>query len=1179
MPRFLGTNRFMVVCPLGEGGMGQVFEAYDRQHGQACALKVLPAVTPERLLRFKREFRALQDLRHPNLVTLGELVEDRGQWFFTMELVRGVDLLTWVCPGTVELGEPTVSSVTATFDDSAPLAITHEERRRPVHAAPDLERLRDALVQLAHGLAALHDTGKVHRDVKPSNILVAPDGRVVLLDFGVVSDGSADLSSDVAGTLAYMAPEQASNERSTPASDLFAVGVILYRALTGRVPFSDLSLDAVRRRRWFRPRRPRELAPEVPPVFDDLCVDLLAPDAQARPTARELAQRLGATIPPPAADGAVAFVGRRAELARLEGAWARGTGVVVVEGPSGIGKTALVDEFLRRVAFAAEPRPRVLRGRCHEQEGIPFKAVDGIIDALGVLIAAEPGVHAEPEELRALAALFPSLGRLGPVSESLPAADPHERRRAAERALRSILGRLGPLLVAIDDFQWADRDSVALLAALAPLRFLLVLATRGGDGLGGDVDRIQVGPLSSSDARALVEGVVGSEAAGDVAREGAGHPLFLLELARLGPGAQGIVHLDDVLWARVTDLSAEGQRVLALAAVAAGPVAQAVVHRAAGLDLPGFVRAVGELRAAKLVRTAGLLPEDPLETWHDRIRELVVARLSAPARQADHRALAEAYQALRADDVGAIAQHLAGAGELRAAGEQSLLAGDAARQTLAFERAAAHYRRAAEWLPSSLVASRRVLALIAESLADAGLGADAAVAFERAAAAAPAAEAPELLRRAAEHHIRSGRFDQGADALAAVMRRLGVSLPQTSAGAFAGLLLGRAKLRLRGLGFRQRPNPPSIDLLRVDTLWSAAASLGAIDTIRGAECQARQLAAALELGEPFRVARALYGEAIFLATGGPKQEARARELIERGAALAGRVRHPYTDAMHDFAGGILEYECGRYRRGHTLLARAAELFRVCPGAAHDATVSHRFALDCLFYLGELPEAQRLASRLLEDAERRGDLYMAAELQTGIPNLRWLALDDPSGSRQRTEQGIARWSRRGFHLQHYYHLLALAHVDLYLGDVHGAWRCVEEMWPGLRKSFLLEIQAVRTEAWFLRGRVAVAAGQAATAERAAGKLGSDETPAAAGFALAIRAGLACRAGEQRHATELFVRAARALEAADTTLFAVACRRHAARLVGDPIDPHDAAMRERGVVRPERFAALLVPAPGV
>ena len=156
-PDFTGTARFELIRPLGEGGFGVVYEAFDRQRSARVALKVLREGEGASLYRFKREFRALADVSHPNLVALDELLTEGGHWFFTMELVHGVPVVTYVRP------------------------------RSGLSEA----RLRESLAQLTDALTAIHRLGIVHRDIKPSNILVTAKGRVVVLDFGLVEIGRA----------------------------------------------------------------------------------------------------------------------------------------------------------------------------------------------------------------------------------------------------------------------------------------------------------------------------------------------------------------------------------------------------------------------------------------------------------------------------------------------------------------------------------------------------------------------------------------------------------------------------------------------------------------------------------------------------------------------------------------------------------------------------------------------------------------------------------------------------------------------------------------------------------------------------------------------------------------------------------------------------------------------------
>ncbi len=233
IPEWKGNERYEVVRRIGEGGMGVVYEALDRERGQIVALKSLLSFSPAALFRFKQEFRTLADVHHPNLVRLHELVVTEGDnVFFTMELVNGTDFLTHVQkPGSRREAQPHGNRVslppsrimrvayTRPEQVTAPLRLGPAEAAPPVQPFPrsspaDFDALRRALRQLVEGVQALHAAGKLHRDLKPSNVRVSPEGRVVILDFGVATDLSrrvdANLSEadEVVGTVRYMAPEQ-----------------------------------------------------------------------------------------------------------------------------------------------------------------------------------------------------------------------------------------------------------------------------------------------------------------------------------------------------------------------------------------------------------------------------------------------------------------------------------------------------------------------------------------------------------------------------------------------------------------------------------------------------------------------------------------------------------------------------------------------------------------------------------------------------------------------------------------------------------------------------------------------------------------------------------------------------------------------------------------------------------
>jgi serine/threonine protein kinase len=387
---FLGTERFRIRRRLGSGGMGVVYEAHDRETDKLVALKTLTRAEASHISRFKNEFRSLADVSHPNLVALYEFMVDGQYWFFTMELVKGVNFLEYVRPGYQsrrKQSSRTPTLLKGTQEGSPPelladyeaetrqldsISDSDSEQDSPERSADsllaksklDLSRLSLALRQLAEGLHGLHETGKLHRDIKPSNVLITKEGRVVILDFGLVAEVEGKELHDsvtLAGTPDYMSPEQGAQLPISRASDWYSVGVMLYQALTGRLPFSGKFFEVMMNKQNFDPPAPSELVSNVPPDLNDLCVRLLLRKPEERPSGREVLRILGhgetgplrrpiMSSPSPSHTPTAAFVGRDRQLRQLSEAFAftrRGQTVTVyLHGSSGMGKTALARHFL-----------------------------------------------------------------------------------------------------------------------------------------------------------------------------------------------------------------------------------------------------------------------------------------------------------------------------------------------------------------------------------------------------------------------------------------------------------------------------------------------------------------------------------------------------------------------------------------------------------------------------------------------------------------------------------------------------------------------------------------------------------------------------------------------------------------------------------------------------------------
>jgi serine/threonine protein kinase len=1237
---FEGTARFRVLRRIGAGGMGVVYEAFDRDTGGQVALKTLRAPNAESLLRFKREFRAVQDIQHPNLVQLGELVEEGGVWFFTMELVRGEQLLTYVRGDVVSDVSPsafTVDAMPSADLGDDPYDVHRQlgpaQRPAPVAARFDEARVRHSMAQLAGALAALHDGGVVHRDVKPGNALVTAAGRVVLLDFGLALDldGGHSLSSHIVGTANYMAPEQAAARTVGPEADWYSLGVVLYEALVGAPPFAGNQLEVMLAKQRSEAPRPSLAVIGVPPDLDQLCHDLLRFDPAERPTGRAVLARLGARARPALAAtmssvSTPPFVGRDDELAVLHRAFLETrdgrAAAVYLQGESGIGKTALVRRFTEQMN--AEGGAAVLSGRCYEREAVPFRAFDGVVDALALHLQRLPSDRAAvllPRRASLLLQVFPVLRRVDVFADAprVEVTDPQELRTRVFEALRDLLTRLAerqPLIVVIDDLQWADADSIALLRELlrppeAPP--LLLLATwreaLGGAGtraaiasLPGDARHIALRSLPPDAARQLAVHVLATAgvpvvAADAIAAEAGGHPLFIDELARFVALRQGAAasHLDDVLWARIAGLEPHVRRLVELLAVAGSPLDQSIAAEAAGMGIGDFTRCAAQLRVQNLARTTGARRSDRIEPYHDRVRAAVLANLAPDVRQAHHRELARALERGDRIDGEALAVHFRGAGELEKAAGYAAEAATRAAQALAFDRAVDLFRLALELsapVSGDTTFRRDVRALhvqLGDALAHAGRGAEAAVAYLAVAAQSSSTEALDLRRRAAQQYLLSGHIDEGVGVLGSVLAAEGIGFPKTPRRALLGVVTRRAFLAVRG--HRYKPRDPgeitSRELARIDACWHAGIALSTADTIRGAAFMSRCLVLALRAGEPYRIARALSVEAALVSVGGIPVEAHRDRLLATAEALARQVDSPHALALVSGSRAQGHYLCARFAQAFELCQTSEAILRErCTGVSWETNTMRLWAARSLYLMGRLGELARRMPAYLDECTARGDLYGDVNLRTSITPLLLIAADQPDAAEAEVIAAEARWSPTGFHVQHNYALHTRIGAALYRGDSAAATALAERLRAGVARSLLSRIQMVRVTTADAMGRAAVAAAAAgdrsavSAARKAIARLRAEATPMSLPMAALLEAGLAAFADTPEKAARHLETAVAGFERADMAQHAAVARRRLGQLTGGEagsalIAAADAWLAAEDVVSPARTAAMLAP----
>lgn len=765
---------YELVGELGRGGMGVVHRARHRQRGNQVALKLLPReqdgrpINADRLHKFRKEFRSLSEINHPNLVGMQTLEVDGDQWFLTMDLIEGQDFPSYVRPG--DLLEET--------------------------------RLRAALSQLARGIIALHDVGIVHRDLKPSNVMVEADGTVKILDFGLVaqlqahSDLTVSRSGMFAGTPKYAAPEQMFGERSE-ASDWYAFGVMLYEALKGQAPFVGSQMELMRQKQTNDPPSlsgddslPKDLAQladgllrrepghrlAAAQVFEVLQADLKTRNyGSTRGNSQGSSGSVDdeSTSELAASDDEVILVGRESQLEGLEAAKEeflrqREPTVVWITGKSGEGKSTLAKKFLHPLRHRNEFV--VLSGRCYDRESVPFKALDSMVESLVSFLRSAPGdpyCESLPNDIQFLAQLFPLLSRISKVRDlpqrSFAEIDSDTILARGLYALRELLESVSsktPLFILIDDLQWGDADSakvlVDLLSGGQASRIMLLLCFRSDEAAdspflekwdeltrrsrsGWTEVSLSVEPLTLAQCQEMIAkrtGLVAGEVLSQAERlleDSGGNPYFLDQLLEAFDPQTGEikrVQIGDIIQTRLARLPEMAIGVLHVIAVAGQPISVVDLEQLIDLSVSG-ASILDQMRKERLVRIMAERDQSVVDTYHDKVRETVLNDLPEEKRQEIHLQIAEAieqsvglsteiiFQAydsivgdslkevrVRSPRIFDLAYHFHAAADGRALAYQ-LAAGEEANRTHSPLEAIFHFRNASQWLSAKTDATTR----------------------------------------------------------------------------------------------------------------------------------------------------------------------------------------------------------------------------------------------------------------------------------------------------------------------------------------------------------------------------------------------------------------------------------------------------------------------------------------
>lgn len=737
----IGTKlkHYQITSLLGEGGMGKVYQAYDETLERDVAIKVMASELvqdPDNVRRFYREARAAAGLTHPNIITIHEVGEEGGIYYFVMELLDGVPVERLSRGGPL----PVEQAITIATD-------------------------------VCKALCAAHAKGILHRDIKADNVFLLKDGITKVLDFGIAFVSKAATLTrvgEVLGTVEYMAPEQILGEKVDERSDLYSLGVLMYKMLTGQMPFSGPSSVAiVYKQLEEQPIPPGNLNTAVPLVLENIVMKTLSKEAGDRyQTSNDLLKALeglrhrvqeAAGVTPVEEPEEIVqrrefsskFVGRGAEYQRLKGLFdttAQGRGsTVFIGGEAGIGKTRLASEVM---TYAKRKGAFTLTGVCLYQEGpepyLPF------VEAIAQYFDVSRNL---PEEQRAKVKAF--ISREVPELEELTTrfrtqigfqretggGISRERLFEAISQLLIFIADQAPLVLFLDDVHWASDASLQLLhyvsrntaghalmlvntfrsEEIAPLDdgsphpLVDVMSRMSREGL---YERIDLVGLTQDDLAEMIRSIFKKSAfSADfralLYRDTGGNPFFALEVIKLLRD-HGMIYERNGIWRekeeltrfdipervhdlvvrRLQRLDEEQRDLLQAAAVGGEHFTSKGVSVLLGIDRLRVIKALGRLeRIHQMIRSEG-------ETYafsHPKIGEVLYEEMPLELRQAYHVALAEFLEREASEDPYKISTdlglHFWNGGAIDRAIPYLIRSADRASRLFAYKEACGYYEQ------------------------------------------------------------------------------------------------------------------------------------------------------------------------------------------------------------------------------------------------------------------------------------------------------------------------------------------------------------------------------------------------------------------------------------------------------------------------------------------------------
>jgi tetratricopeptide (TPR) repeat protein/tRNA A-37 threonylcarbamoyl transferase component Bud32 len=728
-------DRYELGDELGRGGMGAVYRGRDKLLDRAVAVKLLTKAMlgSEGQASLLNEAQAIAKLNHPNIVSVFDAGMHEDAPYIVMELVQGTSI--------------------------------HEAK------PTDFKSIVAAARQICEALHHAHSHKIVHRDLKPENVLVEPDGTLKLVDFGIARPVASRMTEagGIIGTVYYLAPESAQAKDIDERVDLYSLGVMLYELTAGELPFeADDPLAVISQHLNASVVPPRAKNPDIPVLLEDLILQLLSKIPEDRPAsaAAVMARLAEADILLHEAvtereSGVLdriargRFVGRLEELSLAKSQWKQtmtGSGqVLLISGEPGVGKTRFIREIRTFVEISGG---LVMTGTADVERAAPYAPFTEML--YGVLSHAESDV---PESVLAdVIQLAPDLRTQYPEITPKPALDPEAEQQRLFESMVSFcewISKTTPLLIVLDDAQWADSGSLKLLRHLArrtrQSRVQLAVVYRDVEAeispileqvlqdliTDGQPTRLNLRRFEQDDAQAQLEAIFGdrisSELSAAIYGETEGNPFFIEEICK-NLVEEGKVEFEDGQWDaqdtglldlpgsvrqavhnRLAKLSKDVQAVIQMAAILGRQFDIPALEASKLKDSNTLVESLDAAQRAQLIEKAG---DQSFYFAHGLIPATLVDDLPELRRRRLHNRAAMALEVIRPQDFESLARHYQEAGDAGHAYINYTKAAGRASEAFANQESISYFRTALEMADSHAYLRARDRAYVYGQLAD-----------------------------------------------------------------------------------------------------------------------------------------------------------------------------------------------------------------------------------------------------------------------------------------------------------------------------------------------------------------------------------------------------------------------------------------------------------------------------